>query len=381
MADNYVNKILNKEVGQMLTTAIFPGRYIQGYRAIMTLGFEVKRFGDIAFLICSPSAYQNLLPGFKPEAEKTVRIVADQFGGECSDEEIEKLCNLVSKAKCHVVCGIGGGKTLDTAKAVAFNLKLPVIIAPTIASNDAPCSALSVIYTSDGAFKRYLKLPKNPDVVLVDTKIISEAPVRFLIAGIGDALSTWFEAESCKNKYALNMSGNIGAMTAYALARLCYDTLLEYGAMAKTACEQHIVTPALEHIIEANILLSGLGFESAGLAAAHAIHNGLTVSSKTRQYLHGEKVAIGTQASLFLTDKPTAIIDQVYLFCKSVGLPTTLDDIGLSGVSDADLLEIAQRACAEEETIHNEPMPISPEAVVFALKAADIEGKRRKRQN
>jgi len=363
----------------MITTAIFPGRYVQGYEAIRNLGFEAKRFGEIVFLICSPSAYQNLLPGFKPEAEKSVKVLADQFGGECCDEEIERLSNLVKKANCHVVCGIGGGKTLDTAKAVAFNLKLPVIIAPSIASNDAPCSALSVIYSSNGAFKRYLILPKNPDVVLVDTKIIAEAPVRFLIAGIGDALSTWFEAESCKNKYALNMSGHVGAMTAYALARLCFDTLLEYGAMARTACEQHIVTPALEHIIEANILLSGLGFESAGLAAAHAIHNGLTVSPKTGRFLHGEKVAIGTLASLFLTDKPTGIIDQVYLFCESVGLPTTLGDIGLSGVSDADLLEIAKRACGEGETIYNELVPISPEAVVRALKAADIEGKKRKK--
>jgi glycerol dehydrogenase len=365
----------------MLTTAIFPGRYMQGYRAIMSLGLEAKRFGETAFLICSPSAYKNLLPAFKPEVEKTVKVLANQFGGECSEEEIERLSTLVKKAQCDVVCGIGGGKTLDTAKAVAFNLKLPVIIAPSIASNDAPCSALAVIYTSEGAFKRYLNLPKNPDVVLVDTKIISEAPVRFLIAGIGDALSTWFEAESCKNKYALNMSGYVGAMTAYALARLCFDTLLEYGAIARTACEKHVVTPALEHIIEANILLSGLGFESAGLAAAHAIHNGLTVSPKTHQFLHGEKVAIGTLASLFLTDKPAAIIDQVYLFCNSVGLPTTLDDIGLSGISDAELLEIAQRACAEGETIYNESIPVSPEAVVLALKAADVEGKRRKRQN
>lgn len=362
----------------MLTTAIFPGRYIQGYRAIMNLGSEAKHFGESAFLICSPGAYQNLLPGLKPEIEKKMRVLAGQFGGECSEDEIERLSNLVRQAGCDVVCGIGGGKTLDAAKAVAFNSGLPVIIAPSIASNDAPCSALSVIYTPDGVFKKLLMLPENPNVVLVDTKIIAEAPVRYLVAGMGDALSTWFEAESCKNKYALNMSGHGSTITACALARLCFDTLLEYGALARTACEQHIATPALEHIVEANILLSGLGFESAGLAAAHAIHNGLTISPGTHRYLHGEKVSIGTLASLFLTDKPGTIIDQVYNFCESVGLPTTLDDIGLKEISDADLLEIAQRACAEGETIYNEPVPASPEVVALALKAADAEGKRRK---
>ena len=365
----------------MITTAIFPGRYIQRYGAIMNLGFEAKRLGESAFLICSPNAYRNLLPDFKPEVEKSIRVLAGQFGGECSEEEIERLSNLVKKSNCNVICGIGGGKTLDAAKAVAFNSGLPVIIAPSIASNDAPCSALSVIYTLEGAVKRLLILPKNPDVVLVDVKIIAEAPVRYIVAGMGDALSTWFEAESCKNKYALNMSGHVGAMTAYHLARICFDTLLEYGLLARTACEQRIATPALEHIIEANILLSGLGFESAGLAAAHAIHNGFTVSPRTHQHLHGEKVAIGTLASLFLTDKPYSIINQVYIFCESVGLPTTLDDIGLSDVSDAELLEIAQRACAEGETIYNEAVPVSPEAVVLALKAADAEGRRRKKRN
>ena len=107
---------------------------------------------------------------------------------------------------------------------------------------------------------------------------------------------------------------------------------IEYGTLAKIACETHIITPALEHIVEANILLSGLGFESGGLAAAHAIHNGLTVLKQTHQYFHGEKVAIGTLASLFLTDKPMDVINEVFSFCETVGLPTTLGDIGLSRV-------------------------------------------------
>ncbi len=130
-------------------------------------------------------------------------------------------------------------------------------------------------------------------------------------------------------------------MTAYALAKLCYDTLLEYGVTAKMSCEAHAVTPALEHIVEANTLLSGLGFESGGLAAAHAIHNGLTVSEKVHDQYHGEKVAFGTLASLFLTDKPRSVIDEVYTFCESVGLPTYFERIGLGDVSDEELMEVA----------------------------------------
>jgi glycerol dehydrogenase len=338
----------------------------------------MSRLGRKGLLICDPFIFDRLLPDFRPSIEQAIAVTAERFAGESSDEEIGRLSDLATRVGCEVVAGIGGGKTLDTAKAVAYGLKLPVASVPTAASTDAPCSAVAVIYTPEGKFKRYLFLPKNPDLVLVDTAIIARAPVRFLVSGMGDALATWFEAESCRQKHAGNMTGDVGSLTAYALARLCYDTLLADGLAAKVACEAQAVTPALEHIVEANTLLSGLGFESGGLAAAHAIHNGLTVLEPTHKYYHGEKVAVGTLASLFLTDKPRAIRDDVYSFCESVGLPTTLAGIGLSGVSDQELMRAATAACAKGETIHNEPTPITPEQVVSALKVADAEGRRRK---
>ena len=345
----------------MIRAAVFPGRYVQGCGAAEKLGEEMSRFGKKGFLVCTRYAFENLLPSLRGYIEREVEIRVERFGGECSDEEIKRLVEIAGSEGCDFIAGMGGGKTLDTAKGVAYELRLPVVIIPTIASTDAPCSALSVIYTPEGKFKRYLMLPKNPDLVLVDTGIIARAPVRFLVSGMGDALATWFEAESCRIGYSPNVVGHLGPMTAYALAKLCYDTLLEHGVAAKSACEKKVVTPALEHIVEANTLLSGLGFESGGLAAAHAIHNGLTVLEQTHGYHHGEKVAFGTLASLFLTDKPKHIIDEVYSFCESVGLPTTLADIGLSDVSDQELMSVAEAACAKGETVHNEPLPVTPQ--------------------
>jgi glycerol dehydrogenase len=138
------------------------------------------------------------------------------------------------------------------------------------------------------------------------------------------------------------------------------------------------VTPALERVIEANTLLSGLGFESGGLASCHAIHNGLTALDETHHYWHGEKVAIGVLASLFLTDKSADLIDEVFTFCEDVGLPTTLAEIGLEKVTDDQLMIVAERACAPGETIYHEPIPVTPQTVFAALKAADAEGRRRK---
>lgn len=361
----------------MITTAIFPGRYVQGEGALEVLGEELERLGSRAFALLDPFAADTLSDRLAQAAGARCRWHAERFGGECSDEEIGRITSQAREADAEVIVGVGGGKALDAAKAVAHAMSLPVVIVPTIASTDAPCSALSVIYTPEGEVKRYLLLPRNPDVVLVDSGIIAAAPTRFLVAGMGDALATWFEAEDCRIKRGANMTGRLGPMTAYGLARLCYDTLLEYGVLARTACDAGVVTPALERVIEANTLLSGLGFESGGLAAAHAIHNGLTQLPETHAYWHGEKVAIGTLAMLMLTDRPAAVVDEVFGFCRSVGLPTRLADLGLEAVTDEALLAAATRACAEGETIHNEPFEVTPQKVLAALKAADAEGRRR----
>jgi glycerol dehydrogenase len=362
----------------MISTSIFPGRYVQGDQALHVLAEEVERQGKSALVIADKFVFELGENVIEQALGHQVDFTLEPFAGECCDQEITRLANLFADNSADVIIGIGGGKALDTAKAVSNKQKCPTILVPTIASTDAPCSALSVIYNNDGSFKRYEILPHNPNVILVDTNIITQAPVRFLVAGMGDAFATWFEAEDCRLKRGANMTGRVGPMSAYALARLCHETLLEYGLFAKQACENHIVTPALEHIVEANTLLSGLGFESGGLAAAHAIHNGLTSIRATHNYYHGEKVAIGLQAMMFLTDRPSETINLVFDFCQSVGLPICLADIGMADPTGEELMLVATTACAEGETIHNEPYEVTPRRVMHCLKAADSEGRRRK---
>ncbi|TBU97045.1 glycerol dehydrogenase [Phytopseudomonas dryadis] len=361
----------------MLTTAIFPSRYVQGRGALEQLGVELSRFGGKALALLDPFADDHLGASLEKACAGHVECLKVRFAGECCDEEIGRLVTLAGDSQPQVIVGMGGGKALDTAKALAHELGLPVAVVPTLASSDAPCSALSVIYTAEGAFKRYLILPRNPDLVLVDSQVIAQAPARFLVSGMGDALATWFEAEDCRIRGAANMTGRPGPRTAHALARLCYDTLLEYGPLALQACRQQVVTPALEHVIEANTLLSGLGFESGGLAAAHAIHNGFTALDETHDYWHGEKVAFGVLSMLMLRDSEPALIDEVYTFCIAIGLPVTLADIGLSEVGDDYLLRAAELACAVGESIHNEPFPVDARSVLAAMRTADAEGRRR----
>ena len=154
-----------------------------------------------------------------------------------------------------MVVGIGGGKTMDTAKAVAENLGLPCVIIPTVASNDAPCSGVAVLYNDAGVVIKAVLMRRNPDLVLVDTGIIANAPRRLFAAGLGDALSTWFEARACKNSGARTMARGNVSNTGLMMARLCYDLLMEKGRDALAAVERHEVTPALEDVVEALSLI------------------------------------------------------------------------------------------------------------------------------
>ncbi len=361
----------------MITTTLFPGRYVQGRGALTRLGRELSRLGNRHLLISSPYPLEHLLPPVLPEVERAGTVRVERFGGECTDQEIDRLSAVAEDFKANTVTALGGGKTLDAAKAVAVRAGVPVIVVPTIASTDAPCSSVCVIYSPEGVFERADLLPRNPDIVLVDTGVIAAAPARFLVAGMGDALATWFEAESCRIGRGRNISGEAGSMTAHALARLCYETIRDWGLSARTACEAGVATPALERVVEANTLLSGLGFESGGLGAAHSIHNGLTILPGVKGLYHGEKVAFGVLASLFLADTSVALVDEVYDLCAVLGLPTTFADLGLDGVSGRDLRRVAKKACAPGESIHNEPGDISPEVVHAALVAADAEGRQR----
>lgn len=248
------------------------------------------------------------------------------------------------------------------------------MICPTIASTDAPCSALSVIYTEKGVFEEYLFLPSNPDMVLMDTEVIAQSPVRLTVSGMGDALATYFEARAVLAKDALTCAGGHGTLAAHALAKLCFDTLMEEGVKAKLALEAGACTPAVEKIIEANTLLSGIGFESGGLAGAHAIHNGFTVLEECHHMYHGEKVAFGTITQLVLEDMPADELEDVIGFCIDVGLPVTLKELGVEEVTKEKIMAVAEAACAETDTLHNMPFEVTPEKVYAAIMAADAYG-------
>lgn len=359
----------------MAVTKLFraPLKYVQGKGSLLNFYEETKDLGTSYLFICSNSGYKIC----KDKIEKSFhgsdcKVHFEIFGGISSNGEIEKMRKIVREEKIEVVVGVGGGSAIDTAKATAHYEKRPVAIIPTVCATDAPCTGLSVIYKDDGSFDTYLFYPKNPEAVLVDSEVIANAPTKFLVAGMGDALGTYFEARACVRTDSPSLENGGISLSAMALCELCYKTLLKCGYQAKLACDKHLVTPALDAIIEANTYLSGVGADNGGLAVAHSVYNGFTALSECEATMHGSLVALGTLAQLVLENAPKEELKEVMDFCYSIGLPITLKEVG---VTDTERVHIAaEKACIPGETIHNLAGDVTPDQLYDALLVVDLLG-------
>ncbi|MFD1416660.1 glycerol dehydrogenase [Oceanobacillus jeddahense] len=358
-----------------MSTIIFtsPGKYIQGKNALNDLGKHIKSIGKKPLILSDDVVWGitgEIIENSLSSEELLFHYVP--FNGEASLNEVKRIADEGKQEEVDFVIGVGGGKTLDTAKAVADELERSIVIVPSTASTDAPTSALSVIYSDEGVFESYKFYNKNPELVLVDTKIVAGAPPRLFASGIADAMATWVEARATIKSNGDAMAGGKTSIAAQAIAKVCEETLFAYAKPAYQAVEKGLVTKQVEAVVEANTLLSGLGFESGGLAAAHAIHNGFTVLDGDIHHLtHGEKVAYGTLTQLVLELHPEEDIQKYISFYRSLGLPTTLKEMHLDEVSYEDLRKVGEAATQEGETMGNLSSEITADDVANAILAVD----------
>ena len=335
------------------TTRAFgsPLRYVQGQGEFDRLPLYTAPYGN-ACVIIDGFLYQDLNARLeKAYAESDAKFVSISFNGECCEEEVERIGKIARENGAAVIVGAGGGKTMDTAKICADEMGLPVIIAPSSASTDAPVSEIAVVYKPDG---------------------------EYIVAGMGDAPATWLEAQACECSDSPNYigSGMRRCKAGMAIAKASWDILFEDGEKALMALDSGVVTEAFENVVEANTLLSGLGFLNTGLATAHGIHSGLTVLPETHKYLHGEKVAFGIVCQMVLENTPAETVDKVMRFMVAIGLPVTLADLGVAAERDK-VMAIAEKT-ANGPLIHQEPFAVTTERVYGAIIAADALGRKYK---
>jgi len=347
---------------------IAPQRYIQGPGVIDRVG---------TYLSLVPAKRAGILISKRGQRADGVRLVdslkrsgieykINTFNGECSIDEIDLHVGELADEGVDCLIAVGGGKCVDAGKCIAWRLDVPVVIVPTLASNDAPCSALSVLYTPEGVMSGAEFFPRSPVLVVVDTAIVANASERYLVAGMGDAMATWYEARACfANPNATTTIGARPTLAACAIGEVCASTLFDEGLAAAEAVAANRVDEPLEKVVEANTLLSGIGFESGGLALAHAIAQSYTaVPVVHANQLHGEMVAMGTLAQLVLESQEEA--KRVADFFARVGLPVHLGQLSLS-TDDKAALDTAVEVTMAFPSAHNMPMLMTRDVIRDAI--------------
>ncbi|MBC7190117.1 glycerol dehydrogenase [Candidatus Aerophobetes bacterium] len=354
-----------------------PSKYIQGKGALKEIGRYVSVMGGKKVLLMGGRtalsvSKEKIIQSLKSHE---IECVVEIFGGESTRSEINRLVDTGKKEGCNFVIGVGGGKAVDAAKAVSYYMETPLALVPTIAATDAACSAQAPIYTDEHAFEELIIRPKNPDIVLTDTEIIVKAPIRFLVAGMGDALSTKFEAEACWKAGVINFHGGSVGESALCLARWCTDTVMDYGVEAKKFAENGEVTRTVEKVVEACVYASSVSFENCGLSVAHGYQVGFTTLKETQNSLHGEIVGFSTCAHVVFENQPKEVIDKVFNFCLDVGLPVTLSQIGLKDPSKEKLMGAIEESFKKTGWFNNEPFKVTAEMLYQALMETDRMGR------
>ena len=220
---------------------------------------------------------------------------------ECSREEVECIKERAIKEQADFIMAVGGGKVIDVAKAAAVKLKIPYIIVPTLASNCAAFTPLSVFYTESGTFTDHEIFDQAAFIVALEPGLVLQTPASYFRAGIGDTLAKWYEAEPVIRQLA---ERPMAVDISYFAAKACHDMLLELGDEALLAVQEGNKTHAFLKVVDVIVMTSGMvggfGEKYGRISGAHSVHNGLTVLEEVHHVLHGDKVAYGILAQLAL---------------------------------------------------------------------------------
>ena len=351
-----------------------PLRYVQGPGALDLLGEVLAPYGDQPLIVTD--AYVHGLLGDRLTvilARSGMSPVFRELAGEITAGAADEITASVREIGPRVVVGVGGGKSLDAAKAVSLRLELPVVTVPSVASNDSPTSAAIAMYDDDHRLVSVDRLPANPHAVVVDTDLVAAAPVAFLRAGIGDAVAKKFEAAACRAGSGVTALGTRPLQIGSAIADACYDVLREHAAAGLAACERNRVDESLEAVVEAVLLLSGLGFENGGLSLAHSLTRGLMQARGARDAMHGQQVAWATLVQRMVEQAPANEVSDLRSFLIEVGLPTELDGLGMPSPTVEEIRDIA-RITMTAPHLANLSVPLTADLLVDAVLAVERLG-------
>lgn len=338
------------------------------------------RFGKTAVVVGGKNAMAKGRPYLdKALAGSELQVLSYVwYGGDSSYENVDMVLANPDVQKADMVFGMGGGRACDTAKMVADKLHKPLFTFPTLASNCAAVTAISVVYNADGTFREYY-YPQPAEHMFLNTAVVADSPYDYLWAGIGDALSKEYEAVfSSKDRDHLSHSPLVGVQVSHA----CTDPLLDYGKQALEDLKAHKATDALAEVAldivvstgVVSLLVSKAGDYYFNSTLAHCVYYGATVTEKGEKHLHGEVVSLGVLCLLEYW-KQYDELDRCMRFNASVGLPVCFDDV------EIDEKEFPKMADKFTKTVEwaNAPKDVTLEGFLKAMHDLNEKGRAFKR--
>ncbi len=361
--------MISKASTSLLSLTVAPAQVLRGSQALELSGEAIARLGHRPLVVGGNQTLATVASQLQPVLEQQqLTYSTTSYSPDCSEASLARLREAVSAHQADLIIGIGGGKALDTAKLLAHQCKLPVVTVPTSAATCAAWTALSNIYSNQGAFLYDVGLDRCPDLLVLDYNLIQTAPQRTLVAGIGDALAKWYEASVSSGSDSATL-----IIAAVQQARVLRDILFQKSADALKEPGSQV----WREVVDATVLLAGviggLGGAQCRTVAAHAVHNGLTHLSAAHDVLHGEKVAYGILVQLRLEEMiqgnqlAASARQQLLKFYAEIGLPQTLDALGLGNITLAELRQAAEIACNVSSDIHRLPFTVVPEQLMAAM--------------
>ncbi|MGB3298907.1 MAG: iron-containing alcohol dehydrogenase family protein [Phormidesmis sp.] len=353
----------------MLTIA--PAQVVRGSGVLAQARSLFEKLGDRPLVVGGDRTLSAALPFLSvPLAELSVATATYQK--DCSEIALTALHTAADRHSADFIIGVGGGKALDAAKLLAHQRQLPIATVPTSAATCAGWTALSNVYSDEGAFQYDVSLPRCPDLIVLDYDLVASAPNRTLIAGIGDAIAKWYEASVSSGH-----SDHTLIIGAVQQARVLRDILFQKSAAAL----KNVGGDDWQEVVDATVLMAGvvggMGGPQCRTVAAHAVHNGLTHVA-AHGTLHGEKVAYGILVQLRLEEmglddigKGNALAvasrQQLLRFYTELGLPKSLADLGMETLTVAQLKQAAAIACRPGSDIHHLPFPVHVDQLMAAM--------------
>lgn len=349
---------------------IFPARVLRGAGVLQQLGEVCASLGQRAIVIGGARALQSVQDRIRAQlASANVALVSEEwFGGETSLRQITRLGTLCQQLEVEVIIAVGGGKAIDTCKAVAAELKLPLITLPTIAATCSAVTPLSIRYDDNGNFYDIFPLGQAPAAVFIDSQLLAAAPPRWLAAGLGDTLAKWYEFRAVSQRHPAK-EGN--ALSSLAHSQICYQAIAKNGPAAYRAVTTGEHSPALDQVLDAIFTWAGLTSlmsNGAHAAASHAIYEGFTFCDKTREFGHGLLVGFGNLCLLALEDRPDSELLTEMALSRDCGVPLRLSEIAML---DADDLALIVRESVHAPDMANMAQPVSENDLMAAIKRVE----------